>query len=315
MFGTSSILRRMAAIALAVVASAALLTGVADARSGNGGSAGSRGAKTFTAPPSTNTAPKSAAPIDKSFTQNSGAKSATAATAAAAQPSRFGSMARNLLLGGLIGAGLASLFGAGALAGVLGFLLQGLLIGGLVFLAYNFFRNRFGAPKLATATAGAAPQVAPAAYQPAAYSAAAASSAPALNIGEADFNSFERLLGEVQGAYGRADTQALGHLVTPEMLSYFAGDLAGNAKNGQRNELGQPKLLQGDLAESWREADGEYASVAMKYALTDAMVDIKTGRVVSGSTTAPDEVTEIWTFRRPLNGATQQWELSAIQQA
>ena len=46
---------------------------------------------------------------------------------------------------------------------------------------------------------------------------------------------------------------------------------------------------------------------------TDAMVD-GSGRVVSGSRTSPQEVTEIWTFRRPRGGDASQWELSAIQQ-
>jgi predicted lipid-binding transport protein (Tim44 family) len=45
----------------------------------------------------------------------------------------------------------------------------------------------------------------------------------------------------------------------------------------------------------------------------DATVD-GSGRVVSGSWTAPQEVTEIWTFRRPQGGTARQWELSAIQQ-
>jgi predicted lipid-binding transport protein (Tim44 family) len=37
--------------------------------------------------------------------------------------------------------------------------------------------------------------------------------------------------------------------------------------------------------------------------------------VVSGSTTQPEEVTEVWTFRRPRGGTARDWKLSAIQQA
>jgi predicted lipid-binding transport protein (Tim44 family) len=97
------------------------------------------------------------------------------------------------------------------------------------------------------------------------------------------------------------------------MLSYFAGELDANAKEGLRFEVSEPKLLQGDLAEAWREADGEYATVAMRYAMIDATVDAS-GRVVSGSREEPQEVTEVWTFRRPIGGTAAQWELSAIQQ-
>ena len=315
MSGTSQSIRRMAALALAFTASLVLLTVQADARAGAGKSLGSRGGQTFTTPPSTNTAPKPAAPVDKSFTQQG--KSASAQSATAGQASRFGGMGmvKSLLLGGLIGAGLASLLGAGAFANILGFLLQAALIGGVVWLAIAFFRNRGLKPAVATAGAGPS-HMAP---QPAAYAGmmngGTAAVSPALSIGKDDFDAFERLLGEVQTAYGRRDQTALATRTTPELLSYFAAELAEHETNGVRNELGQPKLLQGDLAQSWRESHSEYATVAMRYALTDATIESATGRVVSGSRTEPQEVTEVWTFQRPLAGKSRQWELSAIQQA
>ena len=70
------------------------------------------------------------------------------------------------------------------------------------------------------------------------------------------------------------------------------------------------KLLQGDLAESWREGETDYATVAMRFALTDKTVDRNTGAIVAGSE-QPGEVTEVWTFARRPGGT---WELSAIQQ-
>ena len=137
---------------------------------------------------------------------------------------------------------------------------------------------------------------------------------PPLQLGDADFGAFEKLLGDIQTAYGRNDLKALETRTTPEMLSYFAGELDQNRRNGQRNEIGAPKLLQGDLSEAWREGNDEYATVAMRYSLTDAMVDAASGSVVSGSRTEPQEITEIWTFRRPLGARPEAWELSAIQQ-
>src|SRR5262249_18452135 len=136
-----------------------------------------------------------------------------------------------------------------------------------------------------------------------------------LTIGADDYDAFERLLGEIQLAYGRTDLTALADRVTPEMLAYFAAELAANAKKGVRNEIGEPKLLQGDLAEAWRERGAEYATVAMRFSLRDATVDATSGRLLSGSRTTAQEVTEVWTFRRPPFGGAGQWELSAIQQA
>lgn len=321
MFRMTSSFGRVAGLVAAVAAGAFVISDVAQAKVGGGSSVGSRGSRTYSAPPATNTAPKAAAPMERSQTSPSQAQASkpgqTAAAASAARPSMFGGF-RGLLLGGLIGAGLASIFGVGALANVLGFVLQAALIGGLVFLAYNWYRNRRGnaaTPAMATVSNYAAPQpkVDPNAYRASASS--AGGSGPALAIKPDDFNAFERLLGEIQLAYGRNDVRALGDHVTPEMLSYFAGDLDANSKKGIRNEVTNPVLLQGDLSEAWREGSTEYATVAMRFSVIDRMVDVASGRVVSGSTTEPSESTELWTFRRPLNSQPRDWELSAIQQA
>jgi predicted lipid-binding transport protein (Tim44 family) len=143
---------------------------------------------------------------------------------------------------------------------------------------------------------------------------AAAGTLPALEITGDDYNAFERLLGEIQAAYSRADEKALGDRATPEMLSYFMQDIDKNRREGLRNEVGNVKLLQGDLSEAWREKHVEYATVAMRFSLTDCKVDTSSGRVVEGSRTEPQEVTEVWTFQRPVGGRPDQWELSAIQQ-
>jgi len=123
-----------------------------------------------------------------------------------------------------------------------------------------------------------------------------------------DFSAFEKLLGEVQTAYGREDLSALRSRVTPEMLSYYAEELSENASRGVVNELSDVKLLQGDLAEAWREGDTDYATVAMRYSLNDQMVDRDSGRMVEAGA---DEATEVWTFQRARGG---KWLVSAIQQ-
>ena len=92
------------------------------------------------------------------------------------------------------------------------------------------------------------------------------------------------------------------------MLSYFSEDLATNASKGVVNRISDVKLLQGDLAEAWREGDTDYATVAMRYSLNDQMLDRDSGRVVEAG---PDEATEVWTFQRARGG---NWLVSAIQQ-
>lgn len=309
---------RMTAFMLVIAAGFVLIgADLAEARIGGGKSFGSRGSRTYTAPAPTNTAP-SAAPIQRSMTQKSTAANPQNAGYAGTQPSRFGGW-RGIMMGGLFAVALGSIFGFGGLASVLGFLFQFALIAGLVYLAMNFFRNRRQA-----LPAGASMRQAGAPQQPMMASlrswlglgggGGGTASAPTVKIGPDDFDSFERLLGEIQTAYSREDTDALGAKVTPEMLSYFLQELADNAREGVRNEVSNVKLLQGDLAEAWRENGSDYATVALRYALTDVTVDKATGRVVSGDT-QPSEATELWTFRRDDRAAAAGWQLSAIQQA
>src|SRR5262249_45963399 len=132
-----SAIGRAGALTLAVAAVLTFMVQVADARVGRGGSFGSRGPRTYTAPPSTQTAP-TAKPVEKSITQP-GAATQPAAGAPAA--SRFGSGFGGMLLGGLLGAGLFGLLsGAGLFGGLTGFasflglLLQAALIAGVVYL-------------------------------------------------------------------------------------------------------------------------------------------------------------------------------------
>ena len=126
-----------------------------------------------------------------------------------------------------------------------------------------------------------------------------------------DFDAFERILGEVQTAYGAEDLGALRARMTPEMLSYYSEELAKNSSRGVVNRLSDVKLLQGDLAEAWREGDDDYATVAMRYSMVDRTLDRASGRMVEGAT-SPQESTELWTFRRMRGG---HWVLSAVQQA
>jgi predicted lipid-binding transport protein (Tim44 family) len=127
-----------------------------------------------------------------------------------------------------------------------------------------------------------------------------------------DFNEFERLLSEVNTAYSNEDEQGLRDRVTPEMFGYFDEDLSDNARKGLVDRVSDVKLLQGDLAEAWREGNLDYATVAMRFSLINALYERAGGKIVDGNATVPQEVTEHWTFVRPRGGA---WKLSGIQQA
>lgn len=318
--------RRRAAAVVALAASLAVAAApVAEARAGRGSSGmGSRGSQTYSPPPATNTAPGTAAPIQRSQMQ----PGAGLGMQAPGQRGRFGGgfMAGLLgagLLGALIGGGFFG--GLGGIASFLGLLLQVGLIVGLIYLAVRFFRRRqqpamaaAGAPlersSLDASGHGQAPNPG--------YGGAMAgglggmmsggSSAPArpqpITIEPADYEAFERNLTEIQTAYGREDVGTLRRHATPEMVGYFEDELRANAERGVVNRITDVKLLQGDLSQSWREGSLDYATVAMRFGLRDEMVELGSHRLVE---TGPSEATELWTFVRERDGA---WQLSAIQQ-
>jgi predicted lipid-binding transport protein (Tim44 family) len=304
---------------LALAATLALgFAGDASARPGSGFSFGSRGARTFSAPSATPTAPR-AAPMERSMT------SPNANIFSRPSGGFFSGGFGRGLIGGFIGAGLfGMLFGNGLFGGlgggmsILGLLLQIGLLFLLFKLVMGFMRGR------RPAFQGAGPNPGPgqglgqggaAGFAGFGGGQAGAPRETKLAITPADFGVFEQRLSAIQTAFGAEDFEHLRALATPEMASFFAEDLAANAKKGLVNKVSDVTFLQGDLAEAWREPQSEYASVAMRFSLIDTMADRVSGKLVSGDPAVPQQVTEVWTFARRVGGAPSDWKLSAIQQA
>jgi predicted lipid-binding transport protein (Tim44 family) len=301
--------------AIAVVLSLALpvilVVSSADARIGGGVSSGSRGARTFSAPPSTSTAPGTAQPFNRTFTQpGSPGLGSPAGGGFFNRPGMglFGGLAAGFLGAGLLGMlfGGGMFGGLGGLSSILGLILQIGLIIMVVRLAMSWWQRRH---QSAYAGAGAGPGAASSSFRAGTGFGLGSGSAP-LELTPGDYEAFERLLGEIQAAWSNEDIGKLRTLATPEMVSYFTRDLDANKARNRVNKTSAVKLLQGDLAEAWREGETDFASVAMRFSLIDKTLDRTTGQMVEGSD-QPAEVTEVWTFLRPRGAG---WELSAIQQ-
>jgi predicted lipid-binding transport protein (Tim44 family) len=299
------------AVVLALALPVMLAASSADARVGGGFSSGSRGARTFSAPPSTSTAPNAAQPFNRTITQPG--SPGIGAPAGGGFFNRPGGMLGGLAAG-FLGAGLLGMLfgggmfgGLGGLSSIFGLILQIGLIVIVVRMAMSWWQRRHAT---APAYAGAATGSGASSFRTGSGFGLGSGSAP-LEIIPSDYEAFERLLSDIQAAWSNEDIAKLHTLATPEMVSYFTKDLSEHKAQNVINKTSDVKLLQGDLAEAWREGDTDYASVAMRFSLVDKTLDRATGRLVSGSE-QPDEVTEVWTFVRP-RGAN--WELSAIQQA
>ena len=298
------------AVVLALALPVLMAASAADARVGGGRSYGSRGSHTYSAPPVTNTAPNAARPFDRTMTQPS--RPNVGAPAGGGFFNRPGMGMLGGLAAGFLGAGLFGMLfghglfgGLGGLSSLLGLILQIGLIVLAVRLAMSWWQRR-NAPAYAGPTPGPGAQVNPRSG----FGFGSGSNEAPLEITPPDYEAFERLLGEIQTAWSNEDVNTLHTLATPEMVSYFTEDLREKDGRGVVNKVSNVKLLQGDLAEAWREGDTDYATVAMRYSLVDKTIERASGRVVEGGD-QPQEVTDVWTFVRPRGG---KWELSAIQQ-
>lgn len=312
--------RVLAMLAVAVMVMMTVVD-VAEARRAGGGF-GSRGTRTFSTPSTTRTAPTDAQPIDRTMTrQQSAQPSASRNTTSNAQrPGLFngfgGRLLGGLMLGGLVGMLLG--YGMGGGMGFLGLILQVLLIAGLFMVLRRMFAQR-NTPAYAGA-AGAArnahdnnggssfeiTRIGGGSRQ----QAVPPKSGDEIGIQQADLEQFEAMLKELQAAYAAEDFRTLRQITTPEAMSYLAEEIGDNATQGLKNEVRDIHLVQGDVAEAWREGSDEYATVAMRYESIDVMRDRSTGKLVSGDPDNLTEAVEIWTFLRRNGG---EWKVSAIQ--
>ena len=308
---------RLLAATAAILLTIAPIT--ADARLGGGGSMGSRGGMTFSAPPSTRIAPNGASQFDRSLTQR----------APMPGPVQGMPMARpsfmSGLMGGIIGAGLFGLlFGGGffghglGFGGMIGFLFQIFLLFMVVKWLLRHFAGsmnpalasggnifsrgptplgtpRMGTPRMSTPTGGGIPNSGP----------------PPIQITPADFQAFEQLLQATQAAWSAGDLNALRGMATPEMVSYFSEQMTELSSRGVTNNVTSVTLQGGDLSQAWSEGGRDYATVAMRFSMIDVTKD-NMGRIVDGSATEHVTAPEFWTFVRSKGG---RWILSAIQQA
>ena len=326
-----------------------LVAAPADAR--RGGSFGSRGSRTYSAPAPTATAPGAVAPMQRSMT------SPTAAPGGAYAPrpgmpgysgyqpgcgsgfggpfgrSPFGGFMGGLVAGGLIGGLMGHGWGGGwggsgwggGGGGLFTILIQLMILFFIVTLAMRFFRRRSAYQASAygdgpSAFAGAGPGFGGGPFGGTGFGGGPAAQPYVPTTGPGweipitpqDQATFESLLKDVQDAFGREDYSALREHCTPEIVSYLSEELSENATHGRRNEVSGTRLLQADVGEAWRENDVEYATAAMRYESVDLMRDRTTGAVLSGDPNTPSQTTELWTFARQVGGP---WKLSAIQDA
>ena len=204
-----------------------------------------------------------------------------------------------------------TLFGL-VVAGFMGLMLQLAIVGGLAYLLISWLRRR-SQRQLAAAGAGPEGSFRTAEFELAGSRDAAVPALPAaVQLGDADYETFTAMLTEIQRAWSRGDMNAAAGWLSDDMQAHFTGLLAEDKAAGRRNVVSDVVLLKGALGESWREDGAEWATVEMRWQALDYTVDAKDGQVIEGSALDPVEASERWTLVRR---AGEGWKLAGIDQA
>lgn len=295
------------------------------ARAGGGGSFGSRGSRSFSAPRST-PAPAPASPYQ-------GSRQYGAPAAPAPQPVGGGGFFRGLaggivggMLGGMLFRSLGFAGGAGGMGDGIGFM-DILLIGALLYGIYWFMKRRrqetVDAPagtyyRESTAMdAGRAAQPIHAYEPPVQWNDVETGLRHVRQMDpqfdekrftDACLDQFFR----IQGAWANRDMSGVKNLLTEEMHGALHGQAEQLKAKRQINRLENIAVRSVDIIEVWQEGGDDFITVKLYANLLDYTVDEQSGQVVSGSKTEPVKFNEYWTFTRPVGN--NPWRLSAINQ-
>lgn len=250
------------------------------------------------------------------------------------QPSRTGGFGRALaggIAGGFLGSMLFSSIGNASTGGGLGGsgfgLIEIILIAGLAFLAFRWWKSR---QQMKAAHAGVATsstssvfsssaantygqpaplghnQGAPMGYAP------AAQGYDSLGTGGITQDEASDIFFRIQGAFTRRDLSSVNDALSQEMYREFNLDIEQMKATKRINRLENISVRKVDVLDRWNEAGTEYARVRFTANLLDYVVDETTGQVVEGNAHEPVKFEEDWTFARTTGYAP--WQLVGIGQ-
>jgi predicted lipid-binding transport protein (Tim44 family) len=297
------------------------------ARAGGGGSMGSRGSRTYTAPRST-PAPTPSSP-SQGIRQSNPAQTAP-------QPSAGGGIFRGMaggIMGGIVGGMLGGMLfrslgfaggSGGGFGGGIG-IMEILLIGAILYGIYWFIKRRrsqapAGVSYRDSSAMDAGQTTAPmTAYEPETRESDVEAGLRHIRqmdprFAERDFTDgcMDRFF-KIQGAWANRDMSGIRNLLTDEMYKSLQEE-ADQLRAKQRiNRLDNIAVRSVELTEIWQEGGADFITAKIYANLLDYTADERTGEVVAGSRTEPVKFQEYWTFTRPVGD--HPWKLSAINQA
>jgi predicted lipid-binding transport protein (Tim44 family) len=277
------------------------------ARAGGGRSFGSRGSRSYSIPssPSRQSSQPSQPSRDPAMPYN--------------QPQ--GGFLRNMgmgIAGGFLGSmlfrglGMGSSWGDGQGGGI--GIFEILVIGGLGFMLYKYYKKRKGdsgqrSGGLFSFDRGG---FGDSTITDRSDLSAIITNDPSFN--EANFkDNVMDIFFKVQAAWMNRDLSSVKSLLTDEMREIFQEDIDSLLSSKKINRLENIAVRSVDITEAWQESGLDYITTLIYANILDYTIDEKSGEVVNGSKTDPTKFEEYWTFTR--TSQANKWMLSAINQA
>jgi predicted lipid-binding transport protein (Tim44 family) len=290
-------------------------------RAGGGKSTGSRGSRSYSAP-------------DKPGQSPSASGQQAVSPSSAQQPQRSGWRGlmggiTGFLIGGMIGSLLFGGMGGGLLGG-LG-LLEILLIGGLLYLAFSYMRRRWQPAPAGTHGYMPSPQAETPSWPSASRYAPTATLGTTASVSDLergiehirrmesafDPGRFAETASDVffsiQAAWMARDMGPVRHLMAPEMYENMQKECDQLRAARRINRLENIAVRAVQVTEAWQESGQDFVTVHFLASQLDYTVEETGNQVCEGSRTEPVKFEEYWTFTRPVG--SHPWQLSAIQQA
>jgi predicted lipid-binding transport protein (Tim44 family) len=237
------------------------------------------------------------------------------------------------LLGSMLFSSLAHGAGFGGMGGGIG-LLDIILIAGLLYVAYRFWKNRQNQNR--PAFAGGAPSMGQRpsmGYNPPMDAASATMARSSANYGSSgsdvgyfgqgssssmasgprlDRETAEDIFFRVQGAWTRRDLTSVQDYVERDVSRVLEADLQDLKARHEINRLENISVRNIEFSEPWYEGDRELVRVRFTASLLDYNVDDSTGAIKSGSNTEPVKFDEYWIFAKSQGRSS--WQLAGIEQ-
>jgi len=117
----------------------------------------------------------------------------------------------------------------------------------------------------------------------------------------------------IVGAFSQGDAKALRPLLNDQVYGNFAGAIEERIRNKQRLDTTLVGILSADIVGA-ELAKGEEARVTVKFVSQQINVTKdQEGRIVDGDPSEVANITDIWTFARPVKSRDPNWVLVATE--